>query len=245
MRKDKRFEGSSPWPITAVIAALIPLAAAISWLTPASFIPVPWPDDSAFYFVARELFRWPPRWVMLPQAPFEPTYRIFNFNTMPLYPILIGLGRWFGIDGIFALKLWPLGAYAASGAWLVWRLGRAGMGPIAGAAVSLAFALDPSLHWASVLARPESLIGLFGMALVLRLTFGEHGDTRSLMGSARGPARRARRIAISTRSICSFRSSRRCSFSRSASLHWPRGRRSISRPGCCSCSGTSISSSRR
>src|SRR5689334_2772277 len=69
------------------------LAALFVWLTPLSFVPVPWPDDSAFYFVAKSLFAWPPRWVMLPQAPFEPTYRIFNFNTMPLYPILIGLGR--------------------------------------------------------------------------------------------------------------------------------------------------------
>ena len=50
-------------------------------------------DRPLSYFVAHELFKWPPRWVMLPQAPFEPTYRIWNFNTMPLYPILIGT-RW-------------------------------------------------------------------------------------------------------------------------------------------------------
>ena len=87
-----------------------------------SFVPVPWPDDSAFYFVGRELFKWPPRWVMLPQAPFEPTYRIFNFNTMPLYPILVGLGRLIGIDGSHAIKIWPLGAFGLSAsllsAWL-------------------------------------------------------------------------------------------------------------------------------
>src|SRR3954462_13678065 len=98
---------------------LIPVFAAVwVWFSPLVFVPVPWPDDSAFYFVARELFKWPPRWVMLPQAPFEPTYRIFNFNTMPLYPILIGLGRWFGVDGTFLIKIWPLSAWALSGSLL-------------------------------------------------------------------------------------------------------------------------------
>src|SRR4051812_8337092 len=81
------------------LAILIPpLSALWVWLSPLAFVPVPWPDDSAFYFVAKDLFRWPPRWVMMTQAPFIPTYAIFNFNTMPLYPILIGLGRLVGID---------------------------------------------------------------------------------------------------------------------------------------------------
>ncbi len=142
------------------------------WLSSLAFVPVPWPDDSAFYFVARELFQWPPRWVMLPQAPFEPTYRIFNFNTMPLYPILIGLGRIIGIDGSFLLKIWPLSAWALSGSLWVTVLYRKGLPFIFCALLALAFGLDPELRWASVLVRPESLIGLFGMALILGLTFG-------------------------------------------------------------------------
>jgi hypothetical protein len=151
----------------------IPVVAALwVWLSPLSFVPVPWPDDSAFYFVARELFKWPPRWVMLPQAPFEPTYRIFNFNTMPLYPILIGLGRLVGIDGSHAIKLWPLGAWALSGSLLVWALLAEGLPALGAAMLGAAFALDPELRWASVLVRPESLIGLFGMALVLGLALG-------------------------------------------------------------------------
>src|SRR3954465_2427063 len=101
---------------------LIPLIPVIVmlwvWASSLAFVPVPWPDDSAFYFVAKELFKWPPRWVMLPQAPFEPTYEIFNFNTMPLYPILIGIGRWFGIDGSFLLKFWPLTGWALTGSLL-------------------------------------------------------------------------------------------------------------------------------
>lgn len=142
------------------------------WLSPLSFVPVPWPDDSAFYFVAHELFKWPPRWVMLPQAPFEPTYRIYNFNTMPLYPILIGLGRFIGIDGSHALKLWPLGAWAASVALLGGYLFRARLPWILAALAILIPAADPILRWASVLVRPESLIGLCGMLIVLRLSFG-------------------------------------------------------------------------
>jgi hypothetical protein len=158
--------------IHLALLALIPVAIALwVWLSALAFVPSPWPDDSAFYFVAHELFRWPPRWVMLPQAPFEPTYRIFNFNTMPLYPILIGLGRWIGIDGSFLLKLWPLGAWALSGSLLVSVLYRKGLPWIACALIAFAYALDPESRWASVLVRPESLIGLFGMALVLGLTF--------------------------------------------------------------------------
>ncbi|MDR3607837.1 MAG: hypothetical protein P4M08_10715 [Oligoflexia bacterium] len=148
----------------------IPIFAALwVWLSALSFVPVPWPDDSAFYFVARELFKWPPRWVMLPQAPFEPTYRIWNFNTMPLYPLLIGFARLIGIDGIWALKILPLGFWAASGSVLAWMLRRAQLPWLFTLSVILAFAMDPTLRWASVLLRPESLIGLCGMILVLEL----------------------------------------------------------------------------
>ncbi|MCM2322088.1 MAG: hypothetical protein NDJ90_02390 [Oligoflexia bacterium] len=155
------------------LLALIPIVIALwVWLSPLAFVPVPWPDDSAFYFVAKDLFTWPPRWVMLPQAPFEPTYRIFNFNTMPLYPLLLGLGRVVGIDGSFALKFWPLAAWALSVSLLAWVLFRKGLPALLVALVALLLALDPVLRWASVLIRPESLIGLAGMALVLGLTFG-------------------------------------------------------------------------
>lgn len=158
---------------STAILILVPLLIMMwIWLSPLAFVPVPWPDDSAFYFVGRELFKWPPRWIMLPQAPFEPTYRIFNFNTMPLYPILVGLGRLIGIDGSHAIKLWPLAAYGLSASLLSAWLYRAGL-PFAWALlVSLAFALDPGMRWASVLVRPESLIGLLGVALVLGLCLG-------------------------------------------------------------------------
>src|SRR4051812_10991161 len=107
LRLKSAFERFSAFLRAGGWVCLIPVFCALYvWASALSFVPVPWPDDSAFYFVAKELFKWPPRWVMLPQAPFEPTYRIFNFNTMPLYPILIGIGRWIGIDGSHALKLW-------------------------------------------------------------------------------------------------------------------------------------------
>lgn len=158
----------------SLLPPLIPiLGALLAWLTPLSFGPVPWPDDSAFYFVAKDFFSWPPRWVMLPQAPFEPTYAIYNFNTMPLYPILIGLGRLVGIDGSFALKIYPLAAWGASGALLVYALSRKGLATWLCALLGLAWASDPAMRWASVLVRPESLIGLFSVAIVLLLTFGE------------------------------------------------------------------------
>lgn len=160
------------WKPAVWLAAIPVVAALLTWLTPLAFAPVPWPDDSAFYFVARELFSWPPRWVMLPQAPFEPSYRELNFNTMPLYPILIGLGRWIGIDGSHALKLWPLAGWAAGGALLVAALARAGLGRASALLIAILWAASPTLRWASVLVRPESLIAALGMALVLGLTLG-------------------------------------------------------------------------
>ena len=156
----------------AVLFSIPILVALWVWLSPLSFIPVPWPDDSAFYFVAKSLFSWPPRWVMLAQAPFEPTYRIFNFNTMPLYPVLIGLGRFVGIDGSFLLKLWPLGAWALTGSYFATLLYRRGLSFGLCLIWALAFSLDPELRWASVLIRPESLIGFIGIVLVSGLTLG-------------------------------------------------------------------------
>lgn len=157
--------------VTWALALVTPAFALWVWLSALAFVPVPWPDDSAFYFVAHEFFKWPPRWVMLPQAPFEPTYRIFNFNTMPLYPLLIGVGRWIGIDGSFWLKLWPLGFWAATGSVLAIALRRARLPIPLILLILAAFSLDPELRWASVLVRPESLIGLCGMMLVLKQSF--------------------------------------------------------------------------
>lgn len=158
--------------ILIALALIAPLIILWVWASALSFIPVPWPDDSAFYFVAKELFKWPPRWVMLPQAPFEPTYRIWNFNTMPLYPILIGLGRLIGIEGSHALKLWSLGFYAASTSFLGVALYRAKLPATVAAILVLVISLDPELHWGAVIVRPESLIGLCGMILVCGLSLG-------------------------------------------------------------------------
>jgi hypothetical protein len=161
----------SAWLGSAAIA-LPAIAALVTWLTPLSFVPVPWPDDSAYYLVARDLFSWPPRFTMRSMAPFEPTYAIWNFNTMPLHPILIGLGRQVAIDGSFGLKLWSLGAWALTGALAVSVLVRRGLPLAAAFAVALAFALDPTLRWAAAIPRPEPLVGLFAIALVLGLSFG-------------------------------------------------------------------------
>ena len=134
----------------------VPFAAvAWFWLSPLSFVPVPSPDDAAFYFAAHELFKWPPRWVMPPQTPFEPTYAVFNFNTMPLYPILIGIGRWAGIDGSYLLKLWSLSALGACGGILAAACYRAGLPVLLALLLALIVTMDPALRWASVVVRPE------------------------------------------------------------------------------------------
>lgn len=142
------------------------------WLSSLSFNPVPWPDDSAFFFVSKDFFSWPPRWVMIPQAPFEPTYRIWNFNTTPLFPILIGVLRFIGIDGPHPLKLLPLAGWFLSVFFIVRSLirGNASLLLIVSAALVLTF--EPILRWSSVITRPESLIGAMGVFILYGYRFG-------------------------------------------------------------------------
>lgn len=146
----------------------------ILWVlfSPLSFVPVPWPDDSAFYFPAKDLFSWPPRWVMIPQAPFEPTYRIWNFNTMPLFPVLIGIFRGIGVDGSHALKLIPLGGWFLSIFLILRSFMRRSAPPYFLLAAAMVLTFDPVLRWSSVLIRPESLIGAMGVWILYGFRFG-------------------------------------------------------------------------
>lgn len=109
---------------------------------------------------------------MRSQAPFEPSYLQINFNTMPLYPILIGLGRLVGIDGIWAIKFWPLLFMSLSLILLAWVPRKMGA-PLWVSALAVGAAMaDPTIRWASVLVRPESLVGLAGISIVFYLTYG-------------------------------------------------------------------------
>lgn len=172
MAKQRKTQKAVPFRAKLGLIGIPFFAWMFVWFSVLSFVPVPWPDDSAFYFVAHDFFQWPPKWIMSTQAPFEPSYWIWNFNTMPLYPILIGLGRFIGIDGSWGLKFWPLSAWAASAALLGWTCYRNKLPLTIAVLISLWASLDPALRWASVLVRPESLIGLAGLAIVLGLTFG-------------------------------------------------------------------------
>ncbi len=142
------------------------------WLSSLSFVPVPWPDDSAFYFPAKDLFSWPPRWVMIPQAPFEPSYREWNFNTMPFFPVLIGLSRLIGISGNHALKFLPLGGWLLGVLFVLRSFRRAGASTFFLVATALALTFDPVLRWSSVLIRPESLIAAMGVFILYGYRFG-------------------------------------------------------------------------
>ena len=108
---------------------------------------------------------------MLSQAPFEETYRIFNFNTMPLYSILIGIGRIIGIDGSRFLKFWPLLGWTITGGLLQTFLYRRGLKLNLTLLLGALFFSDPEMRWASFVVRPESLIGFFGLGIILLLTF--------------------------------------------------------------------------
>ena len=142
------------------------------FLSSLSFVPVPWPDDSAFYFPAKDLFAWPPRWVMIPQAPFEPSYRIWNFNTMPLFPVIIGLLRTIGISGSHGLKILPLGGWLLGILFVLRAFRRAGASTFFLVAAALVLSFDPVLRWSSVLLRPESLIAAMGAFILFGFRFG-------------------------------------------------------------------------
>lgn len=159
--------------------ALVPILGVLwIWLSSLSFVPVPWPDDSAFYFPAKDLFSWPPRWVMIPQAPFEPSYREWNFNTMPLFPILIGLLRMVGVAGSHALKILPLGGWLLGILFALRSFRRAGAPTLFLIAAAAVLSFDPILRWSSVLIRPESLIGAMGMLILFGYRFGWPGFLR-------------------------------------------------------------------
>lgn len=146
----------------------------IGWLAagPLSFVPVPWPDDSAFYFVAKDFLNPPTyaesRWTMGPQSPFEPTYLEWNFNTMPLYPLLIAAGKLVGIDGVHTIKFWPLIFYGISLTLLFQFIFNLQINRVTKWILGIALLLDPTLRWASILVRPESLVGLAGVIIFLR-----------------------------------------------------------------------------
>jgi len=109
---------------------------------------------------------------MIPQAPFEPTYRIWNFNTMPLFPILIGFARIVGITGSHALKVLPLGGWLIGILFLLTAFRRAGASVFFLLAATSVLAFDPVLRWSSVLVRPESLIGATGLFILFGERFG-------------------------------------------------------------------------
>lgn len=109
---------------------------------------------------------------MLPQAPFEPTYRIWNFNTMPLFPILIGLARTVGITGSHSLKLLPLFGWLAGILFALRAFRHAGAKPFFLLAAAAVLTFDPILRWSSVLVRPESLIAAMGVVILFGFRFG-------------------------------------------------------------------------
>lgn len=194
-----RERGEVAFPVLAGSLA-IALILAVFWFSRLSIIPVPWPDDSAFYLVAKDLFSWPPRWVMLSQAPWEPSYAVWNFNTMPLFPVLLGLGRAVGISGIWAIKFWPLAFWALSGALLLRLLHRLEAPPLLMWLAPLLWATEPVLRWSSMIVRPESLIAACGMALMtellLRNTSEGEADAGEGSGSEDDDGRRSNRIAL-------------------------------------------------
>lgn len=156
--------------------------AALIWFLSSrlSFVPVPWPDGSAFYLPGVEfwtsLFQGSPKWRMHAQAAFVPSYDLQNFNTMPALPFLLGLAEkiraQLGIianvlDAVTMTRLISMLALL-SWAWILWRwlLERKIPQAFAGL-IALAGLFDPVIRWGTLVVRTETWIGL-AWILILR-----------------------------------------------------------------------------
>lgn len=140
-----------------------------------SFVPVPWPDGSAFYLPSIEFLREPHRWKMHSQAAFIPSYDVANFNMMPLLPLIlgvftkIGLGRFLGFP--LAIKVISLSAFMAGVGLLGFGLKKLSRSWGLASAVGLAALWDPVTRWGTSVVRSEIWIGLIWMLLLYELIF--------------------------------------------------------------------------
>ncbi len=139
------------------------------WATPLSFVPVPWPDDSAFFLPGIEWINWPSVYRMHAQAPFVPSYDQANFNTMPGMPAYLGIGALFGLDTSHSIRIFQMMALSAyCVALMVWMRRRNTALPWILLVTGLAV-FSPALRWGGMVVRPEIWQGLFWILILMEL----------------------------------------------------------------------------
>jgi hypothetical protein len=151
------------------LLALIVLISLAFWASALSFSPVPWPDDAAFFLPALDLAKWPPVYRMHAQAPFVPTYDIANFNTMPLLPILLAIGKLAGIATDHGIRIFGI---IALGAWawlLVLWMQKRGLSTTWIWLITLAALLSPTIRWGATVVRTEVWVGLLWTPILMEL----------------------------------------------------------------------------
>lgn len=156
---------ASNWALTGAIALL----ALIYWASALSFAPVPWPDDSAFFLTGLEWIRWPSLYRMHSQAPFVPTYDLANFNTMPLMPLILGIGAQLGLDSSHAIRIYGMSAYAGFALGLAAWMRHRKISELWVWLVSLAAILSPAIRWGAMVVRPEIWEAWFWLLIVMDL----------------------------------------------------------------------------
>lgn len=154
---------------TLIIGILISATIAFFWGSSLSFFPVPWPDDSAFYLPAVEWLSSPWHYHMHAQAAFVPTYDQANFNTMPFLPLLLGLGRFLGIDSVHEIRIYGMLIF---GAWVfllgLWMQKR-GSHPLWIILISGCALFSPTIRWGAMLVRPEIWQGFFWLLILMEM----------------------------------------------------------------------------
>ena len=169
----------APTKKAPVFIAITISLAVMAWflLSRLSFVPVPWPDGSAFYLPSVEWLSWPPKWKMHSQAAFVPSYDAANFNMMPMVPSFLGIGVKLGLSKVFGIAL-AIRVVSLSvlivWSWLLWILAGSCLKKmqwalLLGGVIALAGLMDPINRWGTMVVRSETWIGLSWLFILLLL----------------------------------------------------------------------------
>lgn len=160
---------NKPLRFPFVLVILIFSTVWMYWASGLSFLPVPWPDDSAFFLTGYQWLYAPFKYLMHSQAPFVPTYDQANFNTMPLLPLLMGLAARLGFETVHALRIFGMLAFGAYVFFLALWMQRKNFAIKWIWLISLAALFSPAIRWGAMLVRPEVYVGLLGLLILMDL----------------------------------------------------------------------------
>lgn len=175
---------------TPLLALFLSLYGLWIWLTPLAFIPVPWPDASAFALPGVDLWK-SAAWKMSSIREFIPSYETANFQIMPGLSVVLGFldrlgaSTWMGgtamTRGVSLLMLLLGAFYFARRAEREWGVAR-----LWSALFALTWVSDPILRWGTLVVRTEVVVGAVWLYVLFEISRRELRPLR--IGGALGIA---------------------------------------------------------